>query len=402
MRLLFCSAQLPGHLDWGGYLPTAVELAHRGHEVLWASGAPVGKRIAAAGLSFQVLEETGWRWPPPPPLPAPAVPDEAWQQRRALRALDQWLEVDRVAAAFTELSLVAEAFQPDIVVSEPFVAASGLVAEQYGKPLVIAGWPAFARKATTQSDLAAQARVRLAELTLGFGLQGRYWTHEGPPALLSPHLHITYWSPTWYGQQALEPQTRHFGGAYGQRAAADRGLPPPDQLPWVLITLGTSFNNDPNFFLAAAHAAHRLGCLPIVTLGRSATPDDQAWLRRLPPGAPVRSLIAFDAIMPYLAAAIHHGGAGTTHALVTHAVPQIVVPHAADQTYQGAGVVYSGAGYYMPPKEVTVDSLAAALTTLLPDLCEFRTRAREVQAEFAALGGPPAAAGAIENLAKHI
>ena len=132
MRLLFCSAQLPGHLDWGGYLATAVELAQRGHTVLWASGAAVGKRIAAAGLSFQVLEETGWRWPPPPPLPAPTAQDEAWQQRRALRALDQWLDVPRVASAFTELSLVAEAFQPDMVVTEPFVAAAGLVAEQAG------------------------------------------------------------------------------------------------------------------------------------------------------------------------------------------------------------------------------------------------------------------------------
>ena len=154
MRLLFCSAQLPGHLDWGGYLPTAVELAQRGHTVLWASGAAVGKRVAAAGLSFQVLEETGWRWPPPPPLPAPAVQDQAWQQRRALRALDQWLDVERVAAASTELALVAEAYQPDMVVTEPFVAAAGLVAEQAGVPLVVAGWPAFERKPETSPNRA--------------------------------------------------------------------------------------------------------------------------------------------------------------------------------------------------------------------------------------------------------
>ena len=411
MRLLFCSAQLPGHLDWGGYLPTAVELAQRGHTVLWASGAAVGKRVAAAGLSFQVLEETGWRWPPPPPLPAPAVQDQAWQQRRALRALDQWLDVERVAAASTELALVAEAYQPDMVVTEPFVAAAGLVAEQAGVPLVVAGWPAFERKPETspeprpgaqpgtQSELVALARRRLAELTLGFGLQGRYWTPVGPPAVHSPDLHITYWSPTWYGPQTLGEQTRHVGGAPTPKAAADRGLPPPDQLPWVLITLGTSFNNDPNFFLAAAHAASRLGCLPIVVLGRHALPEDETWLRRLPAGTPVRCLIAFDAVLPYLAAAIHHGGAGTTHALVTCAVPQIVVPHAADQTYQGAGVVHSGVGYYMPPKNVTVDSLEAALATLLPDLSEFRSRARQVQAEFAALGGAKAAADAIEHAA---
>jgi UDP:flavonoid glycosyltransferase YjiC (YdhE family) len=375
-----------------------VELAQRGHDVLWASGATVGSRIAAAGLRFQVLEETGWRWPPPPPLPAPSVPDEAWQQRRALRALDQWLDVGRVAAAFTELSLVAEAFRPDLIVAEPFVAAAGFVAEQCSVPLVVAGWPAFARKGVAQSELVAAARVRLAELMLGFGLQGSFWTPEGPPALLSPDLHMTYWSPTWYGQQVLLPQTRHFGGSHAPRAAADRGLPPPDQMPWVLITLGTSFNNDPNFFLAAAHAAARLGCLPIVALGRHQQPEDETWLRRLPPGTPVRCLIAFDAVLPYLAAAIHHGGAGTTHALITHGVPQIVVPHAADQTYQGAGVVHTGVGHYFPPKQVTIDSLAAALATLLPDLSEYRSRARQVQADFAALGGAAAAADAIDTI----
>jgi MGT family glycosyltransferase len=397
MRLLFCSAQLPGHLDWGGYLLTAVELAQRGHTVLWASGAAVGKRIAAAGLSFQALAETGWRWPPPPPLPAPPVQDEAWQQRRALRALDQWLDVPRVAAALSELLLVGETFQPDLVITEPFVAAAGLVAEQLGVPLVVAGWPAFERKSTAQSEVVELARRRLAELTLGFGLQGRYWTPTGPPAMLSPDLHVTYWSASWYGSQPLQPQTHHFGGSPPARATADRGLPPPDQLPWVLITLGTSFNNDPNFFLAAAHAATRLGCLPVVALGRHAQPADDAWLRRLPAGTPVRCLIAFDATLPYLAAAIHHGGAGTTHALVTHAVPQIVVPHAADQTYQGAGVVHSGIGHYMPPRSVTIDSLAGALATLLPDLSDVRSRARQVQAEFAALGGARAAADAIES-----
>ncbi len=405
MRLLFCSAQLPGHLDWGGYLPTAVELARRGHTVLWASGAAVGKRVAAAGLSFQVLEETGWRWPPPPPLPTPAVQDEAWQQRRALRALDQWLDVGRVAGAFTELSLVTEAYRPDMIVTEPFVAAAGLAAEQAGVPLVVAGWPAFERKSGPQSgpqsELVDMARRRLAELTLGFGLQGRYWTPVGPPALLSPDLHITYWSTSWYGQQALGAQTRHVGGAPEPKSAADRGLPPPDQMPWVLITLGTSFNNDPNFFLAAAHATAHLGCLPIVALGRHAQPEDETWLRRLPPGTPVRCLIAFDAVLPYLAAAVHHGGAGTTHTLVTRAIPQIVVPHAADQTYQGAGVVHSGVGYYMPPKNVTVASLEAALAALLPDLSAFRSRARQVQAEFAALGGAKAAADAIEHTASR-
>ncbi len=398
MRLLFCSAQLPGHLDWGGYLLTAVELAQRGHTVLWASGAAVGKRVTAAGLTFQPLEETGWRWPPPTPLPAPAVVDENWQQQRALRALDQWLEVQRVTAAVTELAPLAAEFKPDIIVTEPFIAAAPFVAEKRGVPLVVAGWPAWKREARVKAALAEQARRRIEELAAKLGLQGQYWTAAGPPSILSPQLHVTYWSDTWYTGQPLLPQSRHFGGRASPAVSADRGLPPADQLPWVLITLGTSFNEDPHFFLAAAHAAARLGCLPILALGRPSWPEDAGWLRRLPPGTAVRCLIAFNAVMPYLSAAIHHGGAGTTHALVTHATPQIVVPHAGEQAYQATSVMQSGVGLYMPAKQVTIDSLATALASLLPDRSSFRSQARTLQSEFAALGGPPAAADAIERI----
>ena len=49
MRILFSSAQLPGHLDWGGYLATAAALAQRGHAARWVSGAAVERQVLAAG-----------------------------------------------------------------------------------------------------------------------------------------------------------------------------------------------------------------------------------------------------------------------------------------------------------------------------------------------------------------
>src|SRR5215218_6025401 len=105
MRILCVSAQLPGHLDWGGYLASATELARRGHEVVWASGIGVAESVERAGLPFHGMLETGWRWPPPPPITPESNADpksihEQWQ----LRALDQWLEVDRVVQAVGELN----------------------------------------------------------------------------------------------------------------------------------------------------------------------------------------------------------------------------------------------------------------------------------------------------------
>jgi UDP:flavonoid glycosyltransferase YjiC (YdhE family) len=400
MRLLFVSAQLPGHLDWGGYLPTAIELAGRGHELLWASGEAVAGLVTAHGLPFHALAETGWRWPPPPPLsPSPGLDEGEFHQLRAERALDQWLDVERVRRATDELIRLGQQFQPDLVVSENFAVIGGLAAEALAVPFVVAGWPALAPKVAAGDDaLVRAARDRLQQLLDHFGLQGANWTEQGPPALRSPHLHLTYWSPRWYNGLALLPQTECVGGV----AASPRGPAPPwpDRDPWVLITLGTSFGNDLNFFLNAAHAADQMGCLPILALGGQLPAAQRSELRsRLPRQAVLVEFVDFGAVLPHMAAAIHHGGAGVTHALVTHAVPQLIVPHAADQMHQAQGVVRSGVGLHIPAKEATVERLIAGLAQVLPDLATARSNAQLLRDEFAQLGGVLRASDLLEQFA---
>jgi len=399
MRILFTSAQLPGHLDWGGYLATAALMAQRGHTVRWASGAAVEQQVRASGVPFRRLVETGWRWPPPPPLPPADAGDAAWQQLRRLRALDQWLDETRVAVAVDELAAVAQEFKPDLIAGETFMAAAGIVAEMAGTPFVVVGWPARASGATATDALVAEAHSRLERLLRRVGAQGAYWSTEGAPALRSPQLHLTYWSPTWYSGIPLSAQTQHCGGRTPPASPPDASLPSPDKRPWVLITLGTSFNEDPNFFLAAAHAAEQTGCLPLVVLGKTLAAESNAtWRQRLPAAAAIRPFVRFGAVLPYTAAAIHHGGAGATHALVTHAVPQVVVPHAAEQMHQAGGVVRSGVGFHIAPRQVTVDVLRQALAALLPDLAAERQQAQHLQAEFDALGGIERAADLLESM----
>jgi hypothetical protein len=408
MRILCLSAQLGGHLDWGGYLATAVELQRRGHQLLWASGIAVAGQIERAGIPFHGLLETGWRWPPPPPLVSENEDDpQLIQQQRQLRALDQWLDAERVSKATEEISALVAHFQPDLILSEMFVAAAALVAEQHNIPLVVMGWPAPVAQSMTGADMMATiARKRLDDLLARFALSGVNWTNEGPPALASPLLHITYWSPSWFAGMAMAPQTVHVGGKRPHAAAVDvaallpeSGLIAPADAPWVLITLGTSFNVDPNFFIMAAHAANELGCLPLIAVG---APLEAGWIQamkpRLPAGAVVRAYLDFGVFLPHVSAAIHHGGAGTTHALVIHAVPQIVVPHAADQMRQAQGVMRSRVGHYLPAKDATSEIMVKMLAQVLPDRSPLRAQAIVLQAEFAALGGVPAAADYIEPL----
>lgn len=399
MRFLFASAQLPGHLDWGGYLYTAAELQRRGHQVLWATGRAVAPFLQQAGVPAHFLNETGWRWPPPPPITlTPELDAETLRQQRALRALDQWFALERVAAATAELIEVGRAFQPDVLVSEVFLSAAGLTAEVLDVPFAIAGWPALAPKATGGNQaVVSEARERLTTLCTRFGITGVNWTKVGPPAQESPHRHLTYWSPRWYTGVELLPQTVHVGGS-----ARVTSVPPPawdTELPWVFITLGTSFGNDANFFVAAARAAVEIGCLPILALAGQFTPAQETALRAaLPKESIVEQRIDFGSVLPTVAAAIHHGGAGVTHALVTHGIPQIIVPHAADQMHQAQGIVRAGAGLHLAAKETTVARLVDALATTLPDLAQLRQGAATLRAEFATLGGVSAAADHVETI----
>ncbi len=404
MRLLCVSAQLPGHLDWGGYLATAAELVRRGHEVVWASGEAVRTQVERRGVPFVPLAETGWRWPPPRPLPADLrLPPLIIARQKQMRALDQWLEPDRVAAAVKGLAQVVADVRPDFILTEMFVAAAGIVAEQANIPLAVMGWPAPSHHRLTGADeMVLLARQRLDNLLARFGVTGVNWTPDGPPALCAPPLHLTYWSPGWFDGATHGPQTVHVGGLRHDRPPdhhPDPALPAPDHAPWVLITLGTSFNADPSFFIAAAHAADQLGCVPLLALG---APPSTEWVHqlygRLPRSSVVRGHVDFAAVLPDVAAAIHHGGAGTTHALVTHAVPQIVVPHAADQVLQAQGVMRSRVGLHIPPKQVTIPMLVDALAQALPDRSPLRAAALDLQTEFDALGGVPVAADRVEAL----
>jgi UDP:flavonoid glycosyltransferase YjiC (YdhE family) len=73
-----------------------------------------------------------------------------------------------------------------------------------------------------------------------------------------------------------------------------------------------------------------------------------------------------EALFPRCAAVVHHGGAGTTAAAVRAGVPQVVVPHAADQPYWGRRMADLGvAADPIARKDLTPARLQQALELAL-------------------------------------
>ena len=84
-------------------------------------------------------------------------------------------------------------------------------------------------------------------------------------------------------------------------------------------------------------------------------------------------------LFPRMAAAVHHGGSGTTAAALRAGIPQIVVPHLGDQPYWGRRMHELGvAPKPLPKPRLTSAKLAAAIGEVTSD--------RRYSANAAALG----------------
>lgn len=411
-KFWFMSAPLFSHTDWGGFLKTARVLADQGHDVTWVSASALAGVIRRAGIAFAPVSETGWLWPPPPaPDLSTLAPQEAVMLRYR-RALDTWLSEDRVAAAVEAFLALAGAMgKPDLIVTDPFLSAAALAAEALGVRLAVCGWPAQRdldeeRLFPVQRALGEDSQARIGRLNARFGLQGVNFAQGPTPSILSPHLHISYFTPTWYtaDEDNLLPQNLFVGG----QPAIPEDDPPawlaeiPQESPLALITLGTTFTGDLGFFSWAAHAAARVGLIPIVVIGwNPIEPEKKAELKAaLPPSTRLLNFVNFDHVLPRTRLMIHHGGMGTTHAAVCHGVPQMVVPHAADQRGQARRVAQAKIGLNLTAHEVRSGALLEGARALLQDR-RVQEGARRLAEEMAALGGPPKAAEALARLADH-
>ena len=113
--------------------------------------------------------------------------------------------------------------------------------------------------------------------------------------------------------------------------------------------------------------------------------DDLCWV----------SSDSFRALIPRVAAIVHHGGAGTTALAARAGVPQVTVPHITDNFYWSRSVASLGLGSApLAVKRLSADRLAARLHAALGS-DEMSERAQDVARTLASADGAAAAASAL-------
>ena len=116
----------------------------------------------------------------------------------------------------------------------------------------------------------------------------------------------------------------------------------------------------------------------------------------LPPSVLPIGFVPHDWLFARVSMAIHHGGAGTTAAVLKAGAPSIIVPFFADQFFWGKRICDLGVGPSpIPRKDLTADSLEKAIRAVLENPC-MTTQARDLAASIKAEDGVAAAVDAVE------
>ncbi len=140
----------------------------------------------------------------------------------------------------------------------------------------------------------------------------------------------------------------------------------------VVFTAGTANASSHAFFEASVRASQLSGRRAILI-----TQDAAQLPAPLPASVAHFGYVPFKALLPRVAAFVHHGGIGTTSQALLAGVPQLVRPMGFDQFDNACRVRTLGVARQLLPRRYRPDAAAAALDGLLGD-AQVRTRCAEV------------------------
>ncbi len=402
MKVLAYTSPARGHLF--PIVPTLEQLAARGHTV------------AVRTLSSQVELMSGLGFDAGPIAPLiEAVEHNDYRGRTPASAVKLAIATfgARSAHEVADLRAAIELYEPDALLVDCMTWGATAVAEAWGGPWAQwfpypmplpsrdvppfgPGWrPAagplgWIRDALMRPVLSASfSRVTLPpinEVRASVGVAP--FRHSSEMFTTPPLLLYMTAEPFEYPRSDWPRNVRMVGPCSWDPPAA----PPPwlEQLPQPLVMVSTSseFQDDGRLVRMTLDALAEEDVSVVATM-------PTAELRGpVPANARVEQFIPHAAILSRAACAVTHGGAGATQKALNAGVPVCVVPFGRDQLEVARRVEVSGAGIYLPRRELRPDRLREAIREAI----DKHDEARRVAEGYAATGGSAAATDAFEQL----
>jgi UDP:flavonoid glycosyltransferase YjiC (YdhE family) len=375
VRALFSSTRGAGHFN--PLVPFARAFERAGHDVLVAGPPDLAGPAEGAGFAFWQFDpppedELGAIWGRVPQLPPEEANDVVVGE--IFGRLNTTAALPRLRAAF-------EQWRPDVVVRDPNEYGSALAAELHG----VAHARVSVGLASTEELCLGTAAGRVDAIRRAEGLPP---DPDAGRLRSSPYLSVFPASLDEGGQ----PDTHRFRDPDWEERPGD--LPAwwsgREDEPLVYVTFGSIAGSFPPALPVYGVALRAVADLPVrvlLTVGRELDLDA---LPPAPDNVRIERWVPQQDVLGHAAAAVVHGGSGSTLGAIAAGLPLVVVPLFADQPENARRVAEVGAGLAVEPNredpDATVGQLREAIRSVLGEP-SYGQRARALADELRA--APP-------------
>jgi MGT family glycosyltransferase len=201
------------------------------------------------------------------------------------------------------------------------------------------------------------------------------------------------------GEVFYEDHYKFVGPSVGLRAeAVDFPFAQLSGAPLLYISLGTIFNEQPDFYNACFAA---FGDTPYQVVMATGDKIDPSALAAVPANFIVQPYVPQLEILQRTALFITHGGMNSTSEALLYGVPLLVVPQHGDQFLVASRVVEVGAGLMLPVAQAAPAALKGMAMQVLA-APNFKERAQAMSHSLQMGGGPQRAADEIVAYIKKV
>lgn len=374
------------------------ELGARGHRVTYAIPHLFEEKIAETGAEPVLYRTT---------LPGPDDDPDAWGTtlldhvepflNDAIQALPQLIDAYEGGGDAS-----AGAGVPDLVLHDITSYPAAVLAHRWGVPAIslspnLVAWQGYEEEVAepmwAEPRRTPRGKAYFDTFTAWLRENGvtktaeEFWGRPDRSLVLIP--------------KALQPnadrvdeKTYTFVGAcQGDRSAQGTWERPADAERVLLVSLGSSFTKQPDFYRACVEA---FGDLPgwhmVLQVGKHVSAGD---LGPVPANVEVRNWVPQLSVLEQADAFITHAGAGGSQEGLATATPMVAVPQAVDQFGNADMLQGLGVARHLPKEEATAGNLRAAVLALVDDP-EVARRLAAIREEMAGEGGTSRAADLIE------
>ncbi|MFD8692453.1 macrolide family glycosyltransferase [Streptomyces sp. NPDC059651] len=397
-RFAFFSTPAHGHVR--PTLPIVAELVRRGHHVSYATAEQFYDDVAATGA--EVL-----RYPSTVRDIATAIPadSEDWI------ALALTMAVTEAEALVPVLASRFADAPPDALVYDSAMNAAGRLLARRWKCPGVEMFPVFLPHGQGVKSFSLGKLVEGAEDAAPRPAIRTF--HETMSRFLSEHgagdyslrdfaagfggNRIAFFPRAFQkGGDLFDDHYAFVGPCLDFEAANGAWQPPADGRRVILVSLGTTYGNRPEFFRACVKAFADGPWHVVMTLGHNGVSPEE--LAPLPPNVEVHRWLPHLAVLPHADAFVCQAGMGSLMEALACGTPLVLAADGREQAIDAGRAVELGLGVLLSSGEPSAAEVHAAVTTATTSP-QIRARVDEMREHIRVAGGTARAADVLEGSA---